>query len=73
MTVLGLDGTEVSKVSKFNTFCSLCSRRIFKGELARTWEGKTFLVHEDCEAVKDRLHNVAFRRDIKKRSHRKRR
>lgn len=71
MTVLGLDGTEIRKISKYNTFCTLCSRRIFQGELTRTWEGKKFLIHEDCEAVKDRLHNVAFRRDVKKRSTRK--
>lgn len=32
MTVLGFTGNEVPVVSKFNTFCNLCSRQIRVGE-----------------------------------------
>lgn len=69
-------------VSKFNTFCSLCSKKINAGEWCYEFttedkKGKThqraFLVHRNCEdeEVKTRMHKAEFQQNAKKKGNRK--
>lgn len=75
MNTFGLssDRKKRTTTSKYNTFCSLCSKRISKGEACYTWAGKEFLVHTDCNAPasRERVHNVEFRENVKKRGKRR--
>lgn len=63
---LSSDKTKKTTTSKHNTWCSLCSKRISKGETCYTWAGKQFLVHTDCNSPesRERVHNVEFRENV---------
>lgn len=73
MKTLGFDGTEFEAVSRYKTFCSLCSRMINKDETCLTWEGRRFFAHINCsdEEVRQRMTNTQFRKSAKVRGSRK--
>ncbi|GAA0332996.1 hypothetical protein GCM10009540_60900 [Streptomyces turgidiscabies] len=72
MKTLGFDGTEYKAVSKYKTFCSLCSRMVYKDEACFTWDGRMFFAHLNCndEEVRTRMTNTEFRKTAKKTSKR---
>ena len=67
MTVLGLTGRETEQPAKFNTFCDLCKRRIWKGEKClQDAEQYAWHYHLDCALEQwKRMHNTEYRRDAK--------
>lgn len=55
--------------SKYNSFCSLCSRRIRENEECYSYQRGKFLIHLDCSLAKEegRITNMEFRRNAKNR------
>lgn len=70
MKVLGNNDGKLT-TSKHNTFCGLCSRRIYEGETCLTWYGRQFFIHVDCRDASERMTKMQFLRDGKKRSKKK--
>lgn len=77
MNTVGLSSDKSKKEvkSKYNTFCSLCRKRITQGEVCYSWDKKEFMVHLDCNApeVKSRMSNTEFRKNAKNGVERKKR
>ena len=69
--VLGSKEALEKKLSRFNTWCDFCSRKINKDEPVlegkciptEEWMGeKTFIIHQDCNQVRNRIHKVEWLR-----------
>lgn len=55
-------------LSRFNTFCSLCSKEVKKDTVvleARDDEDNTYVIHTMCE-VEEGTHKTYFQREVKK-------
>ena len=67
--VLGSKEALEKKLSRFNTWCDFCSRKINKDEPVlegkciptEEWMGeKTFIIHQDCNQETERTHKAEF-------------
>ena len=75
--VLGSKEQLVENLSRWNTWCDFCSRKITKDEPVLEGKGiptedgewmgeKTFIIHQDCDQVGNRIHKVEWLRQREK-------